>query len=49
MCPLDRDGSFETKIVQKRTEDLSAIEHTIYARGISQWDITETIEGYIQI
>lgn len=41
------DGSFEPKIIPKRTKDVSAIENKIlamYARGMSQRDIASTIE-----
>ena len=45
--PRDRDGSFEPKIVPKRKKDVSAIEQKVlamYARGMSQRDISQTIE-----
>lgn len=45
--PRDRDSSFEPKIVPKRKKDVSAIEQKVlamYARGMSQRDIAETIE-----
>lgn len=45
--PRDRDGSFDPKIVPKRTKDVSAIEGKVlamYARGMSQRDISATIE-----
>lgn len=45
--PRDRDGSFEPQIVAKRTKDVSGIEDKVlsmYARGLSQRDIAETIE-----
>lgn len=45
--PRDRDGSFEPKIIPKRTKDVSAIEGKVlamYARGMSQRDISATIE-----
>ena len=45
--PRDRDGSFEPQIVPKRTKDVSSIESKVlamYARGMSQRDITSTIE-----
>lgn len=45
--PRDRDASFEPKIVQKRQRDVSDIEDKVlsmYARGMSQRDIAETIE-----
>ena len=46
-APRDRDGSFEPKIIPKRTRDVSAIEQKVlamYARGMSQRDISATIE-----
>ena len=46
-APRDRDGSFEPKIIPKRTRDVSAIEDKVlvmYARGMSQRDISATIE-----
>lgn len=45
--PRDRDGSFEPKIVPKRKKDVSDIEDKVlamYARGMSQRDISATIE-----
>ena len=45
--PRDWDGSFEPQIVAKRTKDVSGIEDKVlsmYARGLSQRDIAETIE-----
>lgn len=45
--PRDRDSSFEPKIIPKRKKDVSAIEEKVlsmYARGMSQRDIAETIE-----
>ncbi len=45
--PRDRDGSFEPRIIPKRTKDVSGIEDKVlsmYARGLSQRDIAETIE-----
>ena len=45
--PRDREGSFEPKIIPKRTKDVSGIEEkvlTMYGRGLSQRDIAETIE-----
>ena len=45
--PRDRDGSFEPRIVPKRKKDVSEIEEKVlamYARGMSQRDIAETIE-----
>ena len=45
--PRDRDGSFEPKIVPKRTKDISDIDKKVlsmYAKGMSQRDISNTIE-----
>ena len=45
--PRDRDSSFEPKLVPKRQKDVSEIEAKVlamYARGMSQRDIAETIE-----
>ena len=45
--PGDRDGSFEPQIVPKRQKDVSSIEKKVlamYARGMSQRDISSTIE-----
>lgn len=45
--PRDRDGSFEPQIIPKRTKDVSGIEDKVlamYAKGMSQRDIAETIE-----
>lgn len=45
--PRDRDGSFKPEIIPKRTKDVSGIEDKVlsmYARGLSQRDIAETIE-----
>lgn len=45
--PRDRDGSFEPQIIPKRSKDVSAIEAKVlsmYARGMSQRDISSTIE-----
>ena len=45
--PRDRDGSFDPVIVPKRVKDVSAIESKVlamYARGMSQRDISKTIE-----
>ncbi len=45
--PRDRDGSFEPQIIPKRKKDVSGIEDKVlsmYARGLSQRDIAETIE-----
>ena len=46
-APRNRDGSFEPQVVPKRTKDVSAIENKVlamYARGMSQRDISSTIE-----
>lgn len=45
--PRDRDGTFEPQIVPKRKKDVSEIENKVlamYARGMSQRDISSTIE-----
>ena len=45
--PRDRDGSFEPVLIPKRKKDVSAIEDKVlamYARGMSQRDISSTIE-----
>ncbi|UOQ48656.1 IS256 family transposase [Gracilibacillus caseinilyticus] len=45
--PRDRDGSFEPQVIPKRQRDVSAIENKVismYARGMSQRDISSTIE-----
>ena len=45
--PRDRDGSLEPQLVPKRKKDVSAIENKVlamYARGMSQRDISSTIE-----
>ena len=45
--PRDRDGSFEPVLVPKRKKDVSAIKDKVlamYARGMSQRDISSTIE-----
>lgn len=45
--PRDRDGSFDPKLIPKRSRDVSAIEDKViamYARGMSQRDISTTIE-----
>lgn len=45
--PRDRDSSFETQLIPKRQKDVSEIEEkvlTMYAKGMSQRDIAETIE-----
>ncbi len=43
----DRDGSFSPRIIKKRQKDVSAIEDKVlsmYAKGLSQRDIAETVE-----
>jgi len=45
--PRDRDGSFEPQLIPKRTRDVSGIEDKVlsmYAKGMSQRDIADTIE-----
>jgi Transposase and inactivated derivatives len=45
--PRDRDASFEPQIIEKRQRDVSDIENKVlamYARGMSQRDISKTIE-----
>lgn len=45
--PRDRDASFEPEIIPKRTRDISGIEDKVlsmYAKGMSQRDIADTIE-----
>lgn len=45
--PRDRDGTFEPQLVPKRKKDVSGIEDKVlsmYARGMSQRDISSTIE-----
>jgi transposase-like protein len=45
--PRDRDASFEPQAIPKRTRDVSGIEDKVlsmYARGMSQRDIADTIE-----
>ena len=45
--PRDRDGSFDPQLIPKRSKDVSGIEEKVlpmYARGMSQRDIAETIE-----
>ena len=45
--PHDRASSFEAKLVPKRQKDVSEIEEKVlamYARGMSQRDIADTIE-----
>ena len=45
--PRDRDASFSPKVIPKREKDVSDIEDKVlsmYARGMSQRDIADTIE-----
>ena len=45
--PRDREGTFEPVIIPKREKDVSQIEQKVlamYARGMSQRDISSTIE-----
>lgn len=45
--PRDREGTFEPKLIPKRKKDVSGIEDKVlamYAKGMSQRDIAETIE-----
>lgn len=45
--PRDRDATFEPQIIKKRQRDVSGIEDKVlamYARGMSQRDISKTIE-----
>lgn len=45
--PRDRDGSYNPELIPKRKKDVSAIESKVismYARGMSQRDISSTIE-----
>lgn len=45
--PRDRDGSFEPQLIPKRQRDISLIEDKVlsmYAKGMSQRDIADTIE-----
>ena len=45
--PRDRDGSFEPQVIPKRSKDITGIEDKVlsmYGRGISQRDISSTIE-----
>lgn len=46
-APRDRDGSFDPQLTPKRTKDVSGIEDKVlsmYAKGMSQRDIADTIE-----
>ena len=45
--PRDREATFEPKVIPKRTKDVSGREDKIlsmYAKGMSQCDIAETVE-----
>lgn len=45
--PRDRESTFEPQVIPKRTKDVSGMEDKIlsmYAKGMSQRDIAETIE-----
>jgi len=45
--PRDRNGTFEPVIIPKRTKDISDIDRKVismYAKGMSQRDISDTIE-----
>jgi len=45
--PRDRDASYEPQLIPKRKRDVSAIEEKVlsmYAKGMSQRDIADTIE-----
>jgi putative transposase len=45
--PRDRDASFESSVIPKHQRDISAIEQKVlamYAKGLSQRDIADTIE-----
>lgn len=45
--PRDREGTFEPEIIPKRTKDISDIDRKVlsmYAKGMSQRDISDTIE-----
>ena len=45
--PRDRQATFEPQVIPKRTRDVSGIEDKVmsmYARGMSQRDIADTIE-----
>lgn len=45
--PRDRDASFKPQVIPKRTRDVSGIEDKVlsmYARGMSQRDIADTVE-----
>ena len=45
--PRDRDGSFDPVIIPKKTKDISDIDRKVismYAKGMSQRDISDTVE-----
>lgn len=45
--PCDRDGSFDPRLIPKRSKDVSGIEDKVlsmYARGMSQCGIADTLE-----
>ena len=45
--PRDRDGSFEPRVIPKRSRDVSGIEDKVlgmYAKGMSERDIAETVK-----
>ncbi len=45
--PRDREGSFDPQLIPKRSKDVSGIEDKVlsmYAKGMSQRDIADTIE-----
>lgn len=45
--PRDGDGSFDSQLIPKRSKDVSGIEDEVlsmYAKGMSQRDIADTIE-----
>ena len=47
--PRDRDSSFEPQLIPKRQKDVSEIEEKVlamYARGMSQRDIADTMRIY---
>ena len=45
--PRDREGSFEPRVIPKRSRDVSGIEEKVlgmYAKGMSERDIAETVK-----
>lgn len=47
----DRDGSYNPELIPKRKKDVSAIGNKVismYARGMSQRDISSTSEGVFE-